>query len=145
MNVPHGYEAERITNRGSSVQQRNQEEVGNGRGPARAEEDRGTGQGTSGVVECFFCSCSFQEAGQQEAGQQEAAKRSTTPNDGIVCRNTLANLGRSSRSAQFSQGVGQQERDGSHTCSGRGGHGSGRDSRMSPARDRRVVVRRKAG
>ena len=36
------------------MQQSNQEEVANGRGPARAEEDRGTGQGTSGVVQSFF-------------------------------------------------------------------------------------------
>ena len=59
--VPHEYEAERKTkgmmsarNRravrsvGSSVQQSNQEQVAKGRDPARAEEDRGTGQGTSG-------------------------------------------------------------------------------------------------
>ena len=63
MKVPHEYEAERITKGhmsaracrvvrsvGSSVRQSNQEEVATGRGPARAEEDRGTGQGTSGVV-----------------------------------------------------------------------------------------------
>ena len=36
------------------MQQSNQEEVANGRGPARAEEGRGTGQGTSGVVKEFF-------------------------------------------------------------------------------------------
>ena len=112
------------------MQQSSQEEVAKGRGPARAEADRGTGQGTSGVKRFlgFF----------QESGQQEAEKRSTTPNDGRVRRNTLANLSRSSRSAQFSQSVGQEEkRDGSHTRSGRGGHGSGRGNRMSPARDAR--------
>ena len=36
------------------MHQTNQEEVANGRGPARAEEDCGTGQGTSGVVKRFL-------------------------------------------------------------------------------------------
>ena len=123
------------------MQQSNQEEVANGRGPARAEEDRGTGQGTSGAVNLFF----YFYFSVQEAGQQEAAERSTTPSDGRVRWNTLAKLGRSSRSPQFSQGVGQEENDGSHTRSRRGKHGLGRGSPMSPARDSRVVVRRQAG
>ena len=58
-------------------------------------------------------------------------------NDGRVRGNTLANLGTSSRSVQFSQEVGQLEIDRSQTRSGRGGHGSGRGSRTSPAREGR--------
>ena len=80
----------------------------------------------------------------QEARQQEAAKKSITPNDGRVRPNWLPNLGRSSRSARSSQGVGKQERDGYHKRSGKGRHKSGGGSCMSPARDSRVVLRRQA-
>ena len=118
------------------MQRGNKEEVASGRRPARAEEDRDTGQRTSGVVKTFLsfsCYC------------QEAAKRSTTPNDSRGRRDTFAKLGRSSKGAQFSLGVGRQDRDGSYTWSGRGGDGSSTGSRMSPARESRVVLRRQAG
>ena len=104
------------------MQHSNKGQVPNERGPARAEEDRDTGQGTSGVVMSFFL---FLFVKCQEAGQQEATKRSTTlKNDGRVRRNTLANVGRWSRSAQFSQSIGLY-RTATDVPPGRVGKGTG--------------------
>ena len=86
----------------------------NGSERARASTKKTVAQGKGRPASSRFAfSCSV-----QEVGQPEPAKRSTTSSDGRVRRNTLSNLGRSSRGAQFSQGAGQQERDGSHTRSG---------------------------
>ena len=97
------------------------------------------GKGRQGSSSVFFF-LFFSGSGAAGSGEEV-----DDPNDGRVRRNTLAKLGGSSRSAQFSQGVGQQERERSHTRSGRRRHGSGMGSRMSPAKDSRVVVRRQAG
>ena len=155
MKVPHEYEAdERITkcqmsartcravwSVGSSVQQSNQEEVANGRGPARAEEDRGTGQGASGVFKSFF-SCSFQEglgvagsvvksffffllfSGSGAAGSGEEVL--TTPNDTAECVgiHSLTWIGRvESRS---SREVLDNRRSATDLTRGRVGGGTGR-------------------
>ena len=168
-----------------------QEEVANGRGPARAEEDRRRGQGTSGShhVVVFLGSlfgslfdlvarysgsmcCRVSIVDSSSRREERARMEGLTPtqqqdeeqdnlvgdpgptqqsssgggatgsvDEGTVHGNTLATISASSsRSVQFPE-VESLALDGAHRRSGRGGHGSRRNTRKSPGREGRRSFR----